>query len=406
MKIIVQKFGGTSVSTPQGRQAAVGKVQEAMDTGARPVVVVSAMGRSGAPYATDTLAGLIRPQGDGSWLRDRDLLISCGEVISSAVFADSLRAAGHAACALTGAQAGIVTDDSYGQGRCLRLQPVRLTQLLEQGIIPVVTGFQGSTLDGEVVTLGRGGSDITAALLGHALDASCVEIFTDVDGIMTADPRVVENAQVLKEISYGEVFQMADQGAHVLHPRAVEVAQQAGLDLIVRNTFSDHPGTRISAGVLAPERHLYGDVLSAVAQMTGRTQLRVKQASPVQQSQLLERLASRGISVDLINLGEDHCTVTIEEERTEQAVMEAEALGLDYWVSRNCTKVSVIGARMRGRPGVMSRITRTLLEAGVTLLQTADSHTTISCLVPSSQADTAMRALHHEFGLDGPSSGV
>ena len=402
MKVIIQKFGGTSVSTPQARQEAVAKVQEALDAGERPVVVVSAMGRYGAPYATDTLAGLIAPQGGDNWLRERDLLICCGEMISSAVFADCLRTAGHDACALTGGQAGIITDSCFGQGRCLRLQPMRLTQLLEQGVIPVVTGFQGMTLDGEMVTLGRGGSDITAALLGRALDAGRVEIFTDVDGIMTADPRVVENAQVLKEISYGEVFQMADQGAHVLHPRAVEVAQQAGLDLIVRNTFSDHPGTRISAGVLSPERHLYGDVLSAVAQMPGRTQLRVKQATPAQQSQLLERLAAQGISVDLINLGEDHCNVTIEEERTDQAVEEAQALGLDYWINQGCTKVSVIGARMRGRPGVMSRITRTLLEAGVTLLQTADSHTTISCLVPSSQAETAMRALHHEFGLDGP----
>ena len=299
------------MSTPQARQEAVAKVQEALDAGERPVVVVSAMGRYGAPYATDTLAGLIAPQGGDNWLRDRDLLICCGEMISSAVFADCLRTAGHDACALTGGQAGLITDSCFGQGRCLRLQPMRLTQLLEQGVIPVVTGFQGMTLDGEMVTLGRGGSDITAALLGRALDAGRVEIFTDVDGIMTADPRVVENAQVLKEISYGEVFQMADQGAHVLHPRAVEVAQQAGLDLIVRNTFSDHPGTRISAGVLSPERHLYGDVLSAVAQMPGRTQLRVKQATPAQQSQLLERLAAQGISVDLINLGEDHCNVTI-----------------------------------------------------------------------------------------------
>jgi aspartate kinase len=400
MDVIVQKFGGTSVSSEVGQRAALEKVEAALSEGYASVVVVSAMGRRGAPYATDTLAQLISPQGEKAWLRDRDLLISCGEVISCVVFADQLRRAGHPACALTGSQAGILTDDEYSQGQCLHLTPVRIQQLLDQGVIPVVAGFQGATMNGEVVTLGRGGSDITAALLGYALRAERVEIFTDVDGIMTADPRVVDKAQVLSEISYDEVFQMADQGAKVIHPRAVEVAQRANIPLVVRNTFSQHPGTRISAGVLSAESHLYGDVLSAIAQMPGRTQLRVRAVTPQQQSELLRLLARRGISIDLINLVEDHCSMTITDDQTEEAREIMESMGLDSTLQTGCTKVSAIGCRMKGRPGVMSRIAQALLAANVTLLQTADSHTTIACLVPSSQADIAVRALHHEFGLD------
>jgi len=398
--IIVQKFGGTSVGTPEAIAAAIGKVQEALKGGFLPVVVVSAMGRRGAAYATDTLAGLISPEGKEDWLRDRDLLMSCGEVISAAVFADALRSCGHKAGILTGRQAGIETDTAYGHGQCIRIRPLRIHSMLEQGIVPVVTGFQGASCDGEIVTLGRGGSDTTAALLGSALKAERVEIFTDVNGIMTADPRVVDTAHVLREVSYNDVFQMADQGANVIHPRAVEIAQQAEVDMVVRNTFSDDPGTHICAAVTQKPSRNPAQLISAVTRISGRTQLRVKDAQQEQQNALLQELAGKGISVDLINLGAEHCAVTMDAEHTAAATNIAESLSLHFSVETDCAKVSVIGSGMRGQPGVMSRVLSTLMEEKIALLQTTDSHTTISCLVPGYQSESAMRALHRAFGLD------
>ncbi|MBE6049002.1 MAG: aspartate kinase, partial [Clostridium sp.] len=218
MKIIVQKFGGTSVSTKERRKNVIKKVKKAMQDGFSPVVVVSAMGRKGEPYATDTLLSLVTDSFKKENKLAADLLMCCGEFISSVVMSNDLEDSGIEAVPLTGGQAGIITDDNFNSASLKDVKNKKILQILSEGKVPVVTGFQGMTEDGFFTTLGRGGSDTSAAILGVALEAEKIEIYTDVDGIMTADPRIVKDASLINVISYDEVFQLADQGAKVIHP--------------------------------------------------------------------------------------------------------------------------------------------------------------------------------------------
>ncbi|MCK9525660.1 MAG: aspartate kinase, partial [Limnochordia bacterium] len=222
MKIVVQKFGGSSLATSAMRSEAQQRIWETVEAGLQPVVVVSAMGRQGDPYATDTLLDLMQQTNPNAEGANIDLLLSCGEIISASVFAEGLRTIGLPAVALTGWQCGITTDEVHLGARVTGVQSERLWDLLGAGTIPVVAGFQGITETGKVTTLGRGGSDTTAAVLGVVLKAERVEIFTDVDGIKTADPRLVPDAPTIKVMSYREVVEMGHMGAKVLHPRAAE----------------------------------------------------------------------------------------------------------------------------------------------------------------------------------------
>lgn len=240
MKIIVQKFGGTSVASEEARIAVKDKVQQAIRKGFSPVVVVSAMGRKGAPYATDTLIGVLKEANLSVNVREMDAMMCCGEIISACVMAATLQKFGINAMALTGGQAGIITDSQFGAARIKNINCSNLMHLLESGIIPVVCGFQGMTENNyKFTTLGRGGSDTSAAALGAALKADFVEIYTDVEGIMTADPRIVKEANILQTISYAEVCQMAHNGAKVIHPRAVEICVSSNTPMYVKSTFSD-----------------------------------------------------------------------------------------------------------------------------------------------------------------------
>ena len=252
MKVIVQKFGGTSVAEDEARQKAASKVIRAVQAGYKVVVVVSAIGRRGAPYATDTLIDLLRNVDKSIAPHDRemDMMMACGEIVSTAVFAHTLRTRGHDAAARTGGQAGIRTDTEHGNARVQSIDPSPLLALLQAGTIAVVAGFQGITDTGAITTLGRGGSDTTASALGAALAphvaSIAVEIYTDVNGVKTADPRMVEGAKTLRVASYQEVAEMAHQGAKVVHPRAAEIAYLHSVPLWVKSTFDDLPGTLIT----------------------------------------------------------------------------------------------------------------------------------------------------------------
>lgn len=251
MSIVVQKFGGSSLATCAGREAAVVRVLAARAQGAQVVVVVSAMGRQGAPYATDTLKALINSEVSLNNKRDLDLLLSCGEIISAAVLGHLLRQKLPRVACLTGGQAGIITDEAYGDARIIEVRPQKPRSLLQTGHVVVVAGFQGVSATGEITTLGRSGSDITAAALGVALKASRVEIYTDVDGIATADPKLTPGARVLTWLDYATALQLSEQGAKVLHPHAVATLQGHRIPLMVRNTCGHHPGTRIIPGLRA-----------------------------------------------------------------------------------------------------------------------------------------------------------
>jgi len=235
MRIVVQKFGGTSVHTRELREKAAMKVKEAYEEGFTPVVVVSAMGRKGAPYATDTLITLAQEEFPEIDARNLDLLLSCGEIISSVIMVQALRRVGLRAVALTGGQAGIITNRSFGDATVLRVEPDRIIKYLKDGYVAVVAGFQGVTEDGEITTLGRGGSDTTAVVLGVALQADYVDIFTDVEGVMTADPRIVPEAQILRGLTYTEAAEIVQQGAKVIHHKAMDVAREYRIPIRVRS---------------------------------------------------------------------------------------------------------------------------------------------------------------------------
>ncbi len=218
MKVIVQKFGGTSVKNKETRELAAAHVERAVEEGYKVVAVVSAMGRQGDPYATDTLLGLLNQNGSQISTREKDMLVSVGETISSVIFTELLQSKKLKASAMTGAQAGFRTDGQYGSARIVDMQTEALVHRLEEVDVVVVAGFQGVSGDGELTTLGRGGSDTSATAIGAALQAEYVDIFTDVEGIMTADPRVVGEAEILPSATYQEICNMAYQGAKVIHP--------------------------------------------------------------------------------------------------------------------------------------------------------------------------------------------
>lgn len=404
MRIIVQKFGGTSVASPEVRELVLHKVQQAREQGLSPVVVVSAMGRKGAPYATDTLIGIAQSACKQIAARELDQIMYCGEMISAVVMAGTLQAAGMDAVMLTGGNAGIVTDANFNNARILKSDPARIICLLRQGKVPVVCGFQGMTNEGEFTTLGRGGSDTTASVLGAALNAELVEIYTDVDGIMTADPRIVDNARILECISYAEVCQLAHQGAKVIHPRAVEIAMQKNIPLVVKSTFSDAPGTLITniAREDASNAVVIDRVATGVTYLTNLVQIKVQLAETMAGDtsyKVFKTLADSDISVDLINVHPGQIMFTINADHMDKAAEQLEQQGYHIEVLENCAKVSVVGGGMREVPGVMASFIEALTNNKIAILQTVDSHTSISALVPQNDVGAAVKSLHEKFGL-------
>jgi aspartate kinase len=275
--VIAQKFGGTSVSTPERRLQVVQHVRRAQREGYRVAIVVSAMGRRGDPYATDTLLDLLRSDGGPVDGRDYDMMFTTGEIISVALMAQTLKREGIPAVGLTGAQACIYTDGHHREAEVVEIEPSRMLRHLEAGEVPVVTGGQGYCREtGDFTTLGRGGSDTSGVVVGVALKAEKVEIFTDVEGVLTADPRIMPRARILERISYDKTKEMARYGAKVVHPRAVRAGQSAGVPIVVRSTFSMAPGTLVGEvedelpvvgiATLGPldTFRLDGDVLGAV----------------------------------------------------------------------------------------------------------------------------------------------
>lgn len=399
-RVVVQKFGGTCLASRGDRQKAVARVEDALRSGLQPVVVVSAMGRQGDPYATDTLLSLLPADGHVS-PRDLDLLLACGEILSAVVFVAELHAAHLVGSALTGAQAGIVTDGRHTMARIVRVDPARVVALLQVNHIPVVCGFQGATEEGEITTLGRGGSDTSAVALAAALGAEAVEIYKDVDGVKTADPRLVPQARTIPRLDYDETFELARQGAKVIHPRAVEIARQAGLRVQVRPLHGEAAGTWIGPGTaqdLWPGRRVDRAVVG-VTQRQGCVQVRVPDGRNVSDQHVFAALADAGISVDLIHVFPDFRSFLVSQEQAADAVNILTGLGLDPQVRPRVAKVTVVGSAIHELPGVMAHVARALAEAEVPILATSDSHQSISCLVPEEMLPVAVQALHGAFHL-------
>lgn len=454
MRISVLKFGGTSIDTPEHRLLAARKVVQAKEAGYQPVVVVSAIGRQGAPYATDTLMEFLRsidPSVEPA-PRESDLMMACGEIIATVIMAHTLHTLGHPAVALSGGQAGIITDNEFGNARILEIHPEPILRCLEQGLIPVVAGFQGVTRPdalfshGSITTLGRGGSDTTAAALGAALQAERVEIYTDVNGVKTADPDYVPDAPTLRQITYEEVAEIAHQGAKVLHPRAAEIAMDYGIPLWVKCTFTDEEGTQVVAPHQVPYRRVTG------VTHTGKVVylsfyipwLEHKPRLELEIYRLMERLQ---INIYLISLDEEGCgfafpreflpkvrplldgllvpigengaassersifylfqlgepvseAFLIQRGLLEKAGLSQESLRVvPIQVVEGCTVVSVIAHGYSQEPGVFAIVLQTLYEAGIPVWQSTDSELSLSCLIPESEVERAVKLLHDRFEL-------
>lgn len=398
MKIVVQKFGGTSVSTKERRERVVNKVIGAIKEGYSPIVIVSAMGRKGEPYATDTLLSLVDCNFKDSNKQAQDLLMCCGEFISSVVMSNELFNNGINAIPLTGGQAGIITDDVFSDAKHKEVNSKELIRLVENGKVPVVTGFQGVTEKGYFTTLGRGGSDTSAAILGAAVNAERIEIYTDVDGIMTADPRIVKEASLIDVISYTEVFQLADQGAKVVHPRAVDIAMKHNIPLLIKNTMSDCKGTliNINGDINHPK------IITGITYLNDRIQVKISANSNIgnpKYRDILGLLATNKISLDLINIFPDQQVFTIDAEKKEDLKNILDAIQIKYTLKEECSQIAVVGTRMTGIPGVIANIIQALNDNNIEVLQTADSNMTIWCLVNTKDVHEALNALHKVFEL-------
>lgn len=401
MRIIIQKFGGTSVNSSETRNMAAQKIINALKSGFQPVVVVSAIGRKGTPYSTDSLIELVESEYKDTHPRELDIVMSCGEIISAVVMVNTLRSKGYDGVAVSGQRAGIITDNNFGSAEILKIKPDYILEILDRGKIPIVAGFQGATIDGEITTLGRGGSDITASALGDALSADFIEIYTDVDGIMTADPRIVPNTTLKKHISYSEVLQIADQGAKVIHPRAVEIAKKSNIAIIIKNTMNDSPGTVISNfpnSEYRSKRHS-DRIITSIAHTPDRTQIIIENIRFERKNEIFLQLAENEISIDIINIFPDRMVFTIESKLLSKCKAALDTMKCNYQINGNCSKISAVGDQMRGVPGVMFRIIRALTSKNIEILQTSDSHNSISCLVKGEDTVKAVLALHEEFEL-------
>lgn len=395
MKILIQKFGGTSVKDDESRKAAKKHVQHAVLKGYKVVVVVSAIGRKGDPYATDSLLDLVEGFQSSLDLRERDMILSVGETISTAVFTNLLKKNNINAVGLTGQDAGIITNEEFGNAKVKEIKTEAILEYFKTNDVVVVTGFQGVSETGHITTIGRGGSDTTAAFLGAALQSERIDIFTDVSGMMTADPRLVEQARFLETVSYNEVSNMAHEGAKVIDPRAVEIALQSGIPLRIRSTYQpvDSLGTLVTHIESQIEHYR---LVTGIAHVLGLTQFTI-QADSKKQEEIFSDLSEKGISVDFINLFPKSAVFTVKQENEEQVVSTLKYYSCSFTDRKQCSKIAVVGAGIMGVPGVMAKIITSLNEQGIPIYQATDSYTTIWVLIDEEKLKQAVNTLHGVF---------
>ena len=400
MGVLVQKFGGTSVASYENMRE-VCKIIEAHKEEYKDIaVVVSAMGRKGAPYATDTLIGMCTNINDRPTKRELDMIMSCGEIISGTILATMLDSMGIPATFLTGTQAGIITTKAYSNAKIKKINPQKIEKELSMGRVVVIAGFQGGTEDGEITTLGRGGSDTSAVAIGKALGSDLVQIYTDVDGIMTADPRIEPDAKVLKYVDYDAVFQMAEKGSKVIHPRAVELAKNGDIILQIKNTYNPkYEGTKIGPSYVLKD--VYEDsskarFMNAVAHKDKIAQIKVISDEMVFSS-ILNEMEDRHINMDMINFFTEKKAFALEHTNLDEVKNILEKYDIEYEIKPNCAKVTLIGNKVTETPGVIARIMRALNAANITLLQSSDSYNSLSCLVDEEDMIETVHVIHNAF---------
>ncbi len=398
MALIVQKYGGTSVGDLDRIKNVAKRIALTREQGHQVAVVVSAMGDS-----TDHLVELALAAGGDMRNRETDALLATGEQVSAALLALALGRLGVPAISLTGPQAGIMTDGIFGRAKITDIDSSRVKTELNNGKVVIVTGFQGMTESGDITTLGRGGSDTSAVALAVDLKADSCEIYTDVDGVYTADPRVVNEARKIHVIGYDEMLELASQGAKVLHLRSVELAKRYGLTMHVRSSLSFVEGTLVKE-VGSMEG---GNVVTGIAHNRSLARITVTgfEGGTKGFAELFRRLSAEQVNVDMIVQGAtrdgmDIVSFTVNEDDVSKSLEVCESIG-QVSASQDVAKVSIVGAGMISRPGVAAEMFSVLSEALIEILMTTTSDISISCLVPHKDVEEAVRLLHKEFGLEG-----
>ncbi len=403
MALVVTKFGGTSVGTTDRIRAVAARLIARKQAGDSVVAVVSAMG-----HVTDELVELARAVCPEPPEREMDMLLSTGEQVSIALLAMAIHGAGHEAISFTGSQVGIVTDSVHSKAKITEVRADRVKAALAEGKIVIVAGFQGSTADGQITTLGRGGSDTTAVAVAAGVGADVCEIYTDVDGVYTADPRIVPSARKIDLISYEEMLEMAASGAGVLQMRSVEFARNHGVVIHCRSSFTDAPGTIVKEADDTMEQA----IISGVTHDTSEAKLTIRDVPdhPGVAANVFGKLAEANVNVDMIiqNVSEDGLTdisFTAPKDdmpRAKRALEELVAeLGARTWlVDDSIAKVSLVGAGMRTHPGISAKMFKTLADAKVNIDLISTSPIRISCVISADQVATAVNALHAAFELD------
>ncbi len=403
MSLIVQKFGGTSVGSIERIKRVAQRIGRTRQDGNGVVVVVSAMG-----HATDELLELLGQVSAKPPPREVDMLLTTGEQVSVALLAAALEELGCPAQSILGFQAGIETEADHTRATITQIRPTRLEQLVNAGVVPVVAGFQGITPAGEITTLGRGGSDTTAVALAVALHADMCEIYTDVDGVYTTDPRIVPEARLLREISYEEMLELASLGAKVLHPRSVEYAKRANMFLKVRSSFSDHPGTVVKGVDQLEIRNPVSGVTADLNQ--AKLALLEVPDKPGIAALIFMRLASQGVNVDVITqsvhaggaINDVGFTVALDDLPRAKEVCEevAREIGAKGVVTDNSVaKVSIVGAGMINHPGTAAQLFVAMAEAGINIQMISTSEIKVSCVIERSRALEAIQIVHRKFAL-------
>ena len=419
MALLVQKFGGTSVADVERIQAVARRIARCRDEGHELVIVVSAMG-----HTTDELTGLARAISSDPPQREMDMLLATGEQVSIALLSMALHAEGVPAVSMTGTQAGIITESAHGRARILEIRTERLRRLLADGHVVVVAGFQGTSSGAagtpEITTLGRGGSDTSAVALAAALGADACEIYTDVPGVLTTDPRKVADAQLMEQVSCSEMLELASLGAAVLHPRAVEIARNYGMPLVVRSSWSEAPGTLLTSGHPRP----IGSEGLELGKPVDGAELEGQQAvlalshvpdRPGVAAQLFEALGAAGLNVDLIvqathEGASNDIAFTLAEGDLDRAQLVCREVlatmgaelgegGAQLSAEGGMAKLSIAGAGIMGRPGVAARLFDALARAGINLRLIATSEVKVSCLVAGDQGAKALRCAAETFEL-------
>ncbi len=405
MALIVQKYGGSSVADAERIKSVARRIAQAKAKGEQVVVVASAMGDT-----TDELIKLAYQVTQQPSERELDVLLSTGEIVSSTLLAMALKSMGYEALSLTGAQAGIQTDATYSRARILKVESERVVIELDKGNIVIVAGFQGITDEMDITTLGRGGSDVTAVALAASLGAEVCQLYTDVDGVYTADPHLVPEAQKLAEIGYDEMLEMASYGAGVVHPRAVELGELFNIPILVASSFTQNPGTLIHGGASMEVRNkvrgIAHDLDVAKIMVVGVPD------RPGISAAIFQPLARAGISIDTIvqNASINNITdltFTVAKSNLARAMEVVEPIAKSIG-ARECVgnsrmgKVSIIGTGMQNTPGYAARMFGALSEQGINIQLITTSEIRITCIINDTEVKDAVHALHRAFELETP----